>query len=329
MTVSPQQLAGLLNPPAPTSTGRCSRCQPKFVCPDHKAQYPSGPPQCRANCGEPLDPVLWGDGLHIGCTEPTPTPLFAAPAGPTKHPLKDELIGIVRWAAANDPRTLQVALGPSDLGVDCMRRLAYGLSATAAVNDTADPWFAIVGKAVHEWLGTTIELFNANSGRPFEQRRYWVEERLRITSDQFGLSGSCDLYDADRATVIDHKVVGATALKKYIDKGPSNVYRTQVHLYGLGHIQAGRPVREVAIAFYPRSGYLSDMHVWSEPFDAQIALDALRRAATVQQLATVLPPDQIPASPDPAGCTWCDFYRPGGPADATGCPAWPNQGGKK
>lgn len=323
MSVSAQQLASMLNPPANSNRTWCSKCQPRFVCPEHRQRYPSGPPACRANCGSPLDPMLWDDALHVGCEDPTPPPVatFAAPAGPrAAHPPKPELINIVRWADANSARSLQTAVGPSEVGVDCMRRLAYRLSGTAAVNDTADPWFAIVGTAVHEWLGTAIELHNAASGRPFEQRRFWVEQKVTATADAYGVSGSCDLYDADQQTVIDHKVVGATALKRYIDKGPSNVYRTQVHLYALGHVQAGRPVRDVAIAFYPRSGYLSDLHVWSEPYDEQVARDALSRAATVAQLAAVLPPGQIPATPDPAGCTWCDFYRPGGPADKSGCP---------
>lgn len=323
----------MLNP-APAAS-RCS-CTPTAVCPGHRAQYPNGPVVCRAGCGEPLDPVLWPQGLHVGCTEPAPIPEqlvipasaspFAAPAGPTTHPIKAELIDVIRWADANKPRSLQQNVGPSEVGVDCMRRLAYRYAGVKKCNEAADPWFATVGTAVHEWLDTAINLWCANAqpegSKYWAEPRYLTEERVRITvaGDQYGISGSCDLYDVERQTVIDHKVVGATALKKYVDKGPSNQYRTQVHLYGLGHEQAGRPVREVAIAFYPRSGYLTDMHVWSEPYDRTIAEQAIARAATIRQLAYNLPVALIPAHPDAAACTWCPFYRPGGPADHTGCP---------
>lgn len=291
---------------------------------------------CAANCGEPLDPSLWAHGLHVGCVRPAAIPeqpaltagagVFAAPAGPTAHPIKAELIDMVRWASANAPRSRQRAVGPSEIGVDCMRRLAYRYAGAEPVNGAADPWFAFVGTAVHENLAIAIDRYNAevlgppNGSRDYGQRRYWVEERVTAGADQHGVSGSCDLYDAERHVVIDHKVVGATALKKYINHGPSNQYRTQIHLYGLGHAQAGRPVREVAIAFYPRSGYLTDLHVWSEPYQPQVAHDALRRATTVRQLAAALPIGHIPAHPDQAACTWCPFYRPGGPADTTGCP---------
>lgn len=319
MTVTADALARMLAPPA---------AGPKIGDP---------PGRCRA-CAVPLDSVLIDrpddrTGLHHFCEEPVPLPPaapaspFTAPAGPPPpHPIKQELIGIIRWAEADKPRSRQTSLGPSEIGVDCLRRLGYRLTGTAAVNTVADPWFAIVGSAVHDWLDVAINQYNAkvlgppNGGRIFEQRRYWTEQRVTISGDQFGLSGSCDLYDADRATVIDHKIVGASALKKYIEGGPSNQYRIQVQTYGLGWELAGRPVSEVAIAFYPRSGYLDDLHVWAEPYDPAVARNAISRATSVKQLAAVLPPNLIPAAPDPAACTWCPFYRPGLPADTDGCP---------
>ncbi len=330
--VTATQLAAALG----STSSWCSNCKAGHVCLVHQADWPNGAPRCRA-CPEPLDPILWKQGLHVGCTEPAPIPTvavapapasFAAPAGKRPdHPLKAELIDLIRWADSHAPRSQQTALGPSEIGVDCIRRLAYRLTNTAAANDTADPWFAIVGTAVHDWLAVAIDRWtaeidfgpNAHHRTP-DSRRFLIEERVTATTDQYGVSGSCDLYDQQRRTVVDHKVVGPTALKKYLDHGPSSQYRIQVHTYGYGHEAAGRPVDEVAIAFYPRSGYLTDLHVWSEPYDRQVAVDALNRAATIQTLATALPPALIPAVPDAAACCWCPFYRPGGPADGTGCP---------
>lgn len=305
---------------------------------------PSAALLCKA-CHTPLDHTLAAYGYHVLCKAPDsqrygvssagvtwPFPVEAdAPAvqAPpmfarvsTDHPLKAELLEIIRWAASNDPRSLQTKLGPSDLGVDCMRRLAYGLAETPKANTTADPWFAIIGKATHEWLAIAMDWWQAEAHgkRPYADRRYLVEERVRVTSDQYDVAGSCDLYDRDRATIIDWKIVGASALKKYVANGPSNQYQKQVHIYGAGHEAAGRPVREVALAFLPRSGFLKDAYVWAAPYDRQVAMDALARAASVQELAKVLPYDMLPSAPDTVGCTWCPFWRPGKPADATGCP---------
>lgn len=327
--VSALQLAAKLAPQQPCA------CTPTTVCPTHTSEYPDGPPKCAAGCGEALDPILWAHGLHVGCVRSAPippqppigqatTPSFSAPAGPRIHPIKQELIEVIRWASASAPRSLQRAVGPSEIGVDCMRRLAYRYGGAQPVNTASDPWFSIVGTSVHDWLDTAINRWCATAqpegSKYWATPRYITEKRVTATSDQHGVSGSCDLYDVERATVIDHKVVGHTALKKYTDQGPSSQYRTQVHLYGKGYRQAGYPVEEVAIAFYPRSGYLTDLHVWAEPYNETVADQALARAATIQQLTKVLPVGQIPAHPDQAACTWCPFYRPGGPADATGCP---------
>ncbi|MGI5178652.1 hypothetical protein ACQEVZ_20180 [Dactylosporangium sp. CA-152071] len=303
----------------------------KLTAPFGAIGAPAG--RCRA-CPLPVDGQLVdrpdGTGLHIGCDEPVPLPAtiaapaspFVAPAGPPPaHPLKGELISMVRWFESNSPRSLQRQIGPSEIGVDCMRRIAYKLLGTQPANDTADPWFAFVGSSVHDGLAYAIDQYQRLVlSRTGENLRYLIENRVQVTLDENGINGSCDLFDRDLFRVVDHKIVGETALRKYREQGPSTVYRKQVHIYGLGWENAGYEVREVAIAFYPRSNYLDNLHVWAEPYDRQIALDALNRLDSIRQLAAALPPNLIPAQPDPAGCAWCDFYRPGGPADATGCP---------
>lgn len=302
----------------------CQKCRPTSVCPKHVDQYPAGPPKC-AGCETPLDPILWPSGVHIGCTKPVPVrqpaiqpDLFAAPGGQIgkTHPLKGELVGLIRSVAADSPRSLQRSIGPSEIGADCMRRLAYRLAGIPRANTTSDPWFSIIGTAVHDWLSVATIHANEKLGRI----RWVAEERVTATASGSEVTGSCDLYDVDTQTVIDWKVVGASSLRQYQEKGPSAQYRTQVHTYGLGHSQSGRPVREVAIVFLPRSGYLSDTHVWAETYDPTIAEKAITRLASIQQLAIALPAALIPASPDKTLCCWCPYFRPGGAADDTGCP---------
>jgi len=295
-------------------------------------------PRCRGvGCRElRLDPILVdqpdGSGLHIGCIEPEPLPPptpagaaaspFRSPVGPpAPHPLKVELIEVVRWFDANSPRSLQTTIGPSEIGVACLRRLAYRTANTPAVNTGSDPWFAIIGTAVHDWLAGALDAYQTVVlGRTGTNRRWLIEQNVSLPSPGGDVLGHCDLYDVDAHRVTDHKIVGAASLKKYRDTGPSAQYRTQVHLYAYGLVQAGHRVAEVSIAYYPRSSWLSDLHVWAEPYDEQVAVDALTRLASVAQLAAALPMHLIPAAPDPVGCTWCDWYRPGRPADGTGCP---------
>ena len=360
MTITADQLAAKLAPPAATVKPWCrgSGCgehlDPVLVdrpednsglhslCTEILAPAimagptitPCRDPWCGGKCGYTVDQhvAAWGPSVLIQAKAPVPQPVpptapkpatFAAPASKTgtDHPFKRELIDMIRWTDANSPRSLQTTVGPSEIGVDCLRRLAYKVTGTPEVNDTADPWFAIIGTAVHDWLAYAIDAYQTTKlGRTGDNRRFLIEQRVRLADDEHGVSGSCDLFDRDEARVVDHKVVGNDNLRKYRDGGPSSVYRTQVHLYGYGWVRAGFDVREVAIAFYPRSNYLDTLHVWTEPYDQQIALAALSRLASVQQMTAVLPPSHIPAVPDKTGCVWCPYYRPGGPADKTGCP---------
>lgn len=316
MAATADQLAAKLAAPA-----KCV-CTPRHVGTCHTAAYPNGPVTCQG-CPELLDPSLWPTGLHVGCTPPpppAPTLPFTAPAGTQTHPLKKQLTGIVNWCESSSERSQQTAIGPSEIGTDCLRRIGYRVTGTPTCNTNTDPWFAVVGTAVHAWLGGAIDSYqqwqlDRPAGGP--NPRYLVEQRVHMSDT---VAGSCDLFDVDTGTVIDHKIVGAASLRKYRDNGPSNQYRTQVHLYGYGHARAGRTVNEVAIAFFPRSSYLADLHIWSEPYQEGIATAALNRLDTVRTVAAAAGPTALPATPDPVGCTWCDFYRPGKPADATGCP---------
>lgn len=245
---------------------------------------------------------------------------FASPdAPPAPHPLAAQLTDVVRWDSANAPRSLQTAIGPSEIGQPCARRLAYKLLGAPEVNTGGDPWASYVGTAVHAKLADAFENHNRHLGRT----RWLVEQRVEVST---GITGSCDLVDVDTLTVIDHKVVGPSSLKKYQKEGPGPQYRAQAHLYGRGWRRAGLPIKRVALAFYPRAGWLTGLHIWSEPYDETVADEALDRMhnliAVTCDLQVEDHPDRyqlIPATPG-HGCTWCPFWRGGGPADGTGCP---------
>lgn len=235
--------------------------------------------------------------------------------------VKQQLTAVIKDAAANAPRSRQTAIGPSEVGQDCARRLAYKLLDWPTANPDGDPWPSVVGTATHAWLGDAFEA----AGQP---GRYLVEKRLAIAPPLLP-GGSCDLYDTWTETVIDHKVVGQSSMSRYKREGPRRQYRVQLHVYGLGWELAGRAPRNVALAFYPRGGLLSGLWVWTEPYDRQIALDAIARLHNIRQLAISLDPEAhperwalIPATAD-HGCTYCPWWRPGSTDLSSGCPGEP------
>jgi hypothetical protein len=253
-------------------------------------------------------------------------PVTEEPDGTPVSGLAAELQAIITEAAENAPRSLQQNLGPSEAGIECPRRLAYRMTGwdkppgkTPSGPPGGDPWPAILGTAGHAWLAGTF----SGAGD-----RWLVEQPLTIAPPILP-GGSCDLYDTWTDTVVDWKIVGATSMRTYRDLGPRPQYITQGHLYGLGWELTGRHPEKIALAFLPRSGYLSGMWLWSAPYDRQHALAALKRLTAIQSLivavdaAHPLETDAagwqlIPAVPS-HGCAWCPWYRPGSTDLRRGC----------
>jgi hypothetical protein len=244
--------------------------------------------------------------------------MFTAPSVPPAQPeLLATLTDIIRMTDANSPRSRQRALGPSEVGDPCARRLSYKLMEIEPVNTRSDPWAAIIGTAVHAWLADTFTAANTGLDAP----RWLVEQRVHPTD---GLSGSCDLYDTWTGTVIDWKIVGR--LKEYKQAGPGPQYQAQAHLYGLGWSRAGHDVRQVALAFLPRNSWLGDAHLWVDDYDPTYARKALDRLGDIVTACGLLDVEDhperhalIPPTPGPH-CTWCPFFVPGSSDLGRGCP---------
>jgi len=224
-------------------------------------------------------------------------------------------------AATNAPRSLQTAIGPSEVGQPCLRRLAYKILDVEPASTGTDIWRPTVGTGVHAWLADALLLANRELG----YTRWLVEERVEVAP---GLGGSCDAHDLDTHTTVDWKIVGPSSLKKYRKDGPGQQYRTQLHLYGKGHKLAGRRVDTVMIAFLPSAGTLADAYFWSEPFDEQVADDAIARLDLLRlalafgqhrgaEVAEII--DGVAATPAHA-CVYCPWFRHGAEDLATGCP---------
>lgn len=232
----------------------------------------------------------------------------------------DDLKRIVRAADAGSPRSKQKAIGPSEYGDACPRKLAYKMLGHPECNTQQDVWARVVGTAVHAWLayafGLNQELMP--DGRP----RYVMEQRVNIHP---GLSGSVDLYDRLLRTVIDFKIPGLTTVRAARKNGgPGDLYVKQVHAYGVGYLNAGEHVEHVGVAMIPKAGVLNDAYIWTEPLDPAVVTAAAEKQAAALGMAAALDVEHhperfllIPARE--SHCNWCSWYMPGGNG-ASGCP---------
>jgi hypothetical protein len=256
----------------------------------------------------------------------TDTLFRQADAGWQKPPLEavagqvaTDVIDTVKAAAKRAPRSLQASVGPSELGTPCTRRLAYKLlDWPNKPNDDTDPWTSVIGTSVHAWMAAAFEEENAQAG----EQRFLIEHRVHLP---MRISGSCDLYDRQLGQVIDWKVTSPQNIAKYRKNGPGRQYQAQAHLYALGMQLAGEKPRDVAICFLPRGGRIDGLHVWSEPYQPRIAVDAIRRYEATMLALVQLDVEQYPERWElfPTGdayCLFCPFHLPGSADLSQGCP---------
>lgn len=227
--------------------------------------------------------------------------------------LGDEIRFNIENVGKNSPRSQQRAIGPSEVGAPCIRRMGYRLLEAEPTNEP-DTWLAQIGTWVHAGIAKVYEDINASLDEP----RFLIEQRVQITKD---LAGSVDLYDKKLKMVLDWKVVGDTSLKKYKKDGPSNQYRTQAHLYGMGLFNEGYDVETVAIVFLPRGGNLRQMHIWSEAFDPHIGIEGIERLREARKVIEVAGTGALETMPTDASlCHYCPYFLPASTQLAVGCP---------
>lgn len=238
--------------------------------------------------------------------------------------LKRMLADMILWTERTAPRSQQKTIGPSEIGNPCDRRIAYKIAGTPGVNSSSDPWPAIVGTAIHDWLDRAVNKFQTQ-GRTHD----WLTE-IPVQPDPL-VRGRSDVFHVPTGTVVDYKTTSSDNIKK-LRRGqePSPGYIVQIQVYGLGHERAGREVRSVALVYYPRSGWLDDAYVWHAPYDRSIAERALARLYQIGyrllDLDIANHPERfadIPADPGD-GCAWCPMFNrdkdPTTQASGDGCP---------
>jgi hypothetical protein len=118
-----------------------------------------------------------------------------------------------------------------------------------------------------------------------------------MKSKSRGCPATSTVYDTFEGVVEDHKTKdggGVYALRRY---GPSRAYRWQLHLYGRGLELQGYEVKTVRIVAYAIDSS-DDVAVWQEPYDRQIAQDALDHLARHTDL-------EDPPGPQKDAQDWC------------------------
>lgn len=275
---------------------------------------------CRA-CGTVLDP--WLSTMEALSPEGGQrTALHPSCDLPIIPPMLPELEGVLaRWQNSR-PRSLQKALGPSEIGDPCARRLAYKLIEPRKRTDLQ--WAALKGVWGHAGVEDALHADNRAlmaSGYPASYR---VEER--VTADmESGLGGNTDLFREDYGEVVDWKFVGDYTLKKVrAAKHPGEQYRIQAQTYGRGWENRGFEVRSVRIVFLSMEGKFTDSWEWCEPYDPAVVEAALARLARIEQQTAQAEAGEIDmaaidARPGDA-CRFCPYLRPNVAADLAGCP---------
>lgn len=223
--------------------------------------------------------------------------------------LRDLITKAGQWT----PRGRQVAIGPSEVGHECSRRLAYKLLDWEKPNDSnSSSWAAQVGTAIHAYLA---EVFGKIEG-------YEVESKVQIRAN---LAGTIDLFDAVRGIVLDWKTVGYTNLKERKSSGATIQQIVQIQLYGYGKAQAGATVNKVGLVYLPTSGSLDEMHVELFDYDEAVAVKALSR---IDDLYSLLSQVDVEANPEmlkliPAEssrlCNYCPYFLPFSKDLSKGC----------
>lgn len=219
--------------------------------------------------------------------------------------VRDHLVDI----AGTAPRSLQAALGPSEIGQGCKRRLAYRLAGTPIVN-LPDPIKAMFGIAMHHLLADAFVRLDGGSNR------YLVETRASYQ----GVAGNVDLIDRYKRRLIDWKSTSLARIKQYRRDGVPTNYLVQTAIYAQGAIAAGELIDDVVLVFIPRDGELKDIWAWATMPNQAIADDWIKRMREIERaVQNFSTPADIEATPGPM-CGYCPNFRSKAVDLTTACP---------
>lgn len=199
-----------------------------------------------------------------------------------------DLIEAVRNHDLDRPRSQQAAVGWSEVG-GCRAHIGFRLEAEWESDDT-DPWRAIVGTALHEFVGpVAAKLFGAE---------------LEADTLYGGFPGHADLVGETDVTDMKFPTLAVSESWRS-DADALAVKMIQVQGYAAGLVAAGRLPKDCTcrLLVCPVDGTFADWWVHEEPFDERIADAGVGRVREVQNLLEqgLTPPRDMPYS-------WCERF---------------------
>ncbi len=229
------------------------------------------------------------------------------------HQVRRDIARMIRRHELTRDRSLQVALGPSQIGIGCDRSLAYMVSVANGDEDRTgntrnDPLPAIIGTAMHAWMEEAAAKDNMISSGVNGGSDRWkteVEVSMRTPAGRI-IPGSVDLWDEHTFTVIDHKVLGVSTLRRMKADGPGEQYHTQIQLYGYGmEMTHGYVPNAVALCLIPRNGTIGTIQYIEFPYDRDYAQRALARYDSIVSAQETRGWERIEAIPEDTRCRYC------------------------
>lgn len=225
--------------------------------------------------------------------------------------LGNDIVADIRFHARNSKRSLQKALGPSDISKPCERAIGYKLLGSESVNDP-DPWFTIIGSAMHKWMEECYRAKNKRLG----YARYLIEHKVSVGGK---ISGKLDIFDTELNAVIDWKFVGESGLKRG-KSGEDESYSQQLSLYAKA-ISKKYPVDWIITVYLPRNNFLSKRFVNVAAYEPALADKALERYLKVAKVVAKGGADSLALLiPTTHHCDFCPFFLPGSLDISLGCP---------
>lgn len=200
------------------------------------------------------------------------------------------------WKAKDDARarSRQRGVGMSSLG-GCARRVHYELTGADRPNHGAQ-------RRLGSLLGTAFHTEVESLGLPGE---------TELAVEVGGVPGHLDRFYEEY--VRDWKFTKKSTIEWIKKQGVSRQYRWQIQTYALALSQQGYKVKGCKIIYIPKDGDEEDCYVWTEPFDPQIAQDALNWLEVIRRAGEqgYIPQPEKHAS---FCAKYCPFYGlcPGG-----------------
>ena len=210
--------------------------------------------------------------------------------------IKDLLMEALYDKENNRGRSKQKQIGPSELG-GCRRRVWYKLNDQPDTNGGQLKLASIMGSAIHAAIEKAIS----------KHETFLIEQPVEFN----GIKAHIDLFIPETGDVIDWKTTKVRNLSYF----PTQQQRWQVHVYGylIDKSGKGKPQR-VSLVAIPRDGDERDIKVHSEPYDENIALEALKWLEAIKGAEEPPAPER-----DESYCKfYCKFFDASGEIGCVG-----------